>query len=145
MAIGYPCSSEEAAVLREDPAATELPLLEPVVSLPELRGMQQAASHVKLEDSIVGYLLALVQATREHEALELGVSPRGAVALRRAAQARALVEGRDYCIPEDVRDLAIDVFAHRVLIDARGGARRSGSGDTAWILREILDRAPVPV
>ena len=144
LAIGYPSPAHEAAVLRDDPAATELPGLEPVVSLPELRGMQQVAGGVKFEDSLVAYLLSIVEATREHEALELGVSPRGAVALRRVAQARALVDGRDYCIPEDVRDLALSVFAHRVLIDAHSGARAS-SEETAWVLRDILERVPVPV
>jgi MoxR-like ATPase len=144
LAIGYPSPAHEAAVLREDPAATELPRLEAVVTLAELRGMQRAAAAVKFDDSLVAYLLALVEATRQHEALELGVSPRGAVALRRAAQARALADGRDWCIPEDVRDLAVDVFAHRVLLDARGATRR-GSEEAAWVLREIVERIPVPV
>jgi MoxR-like ATPase len=115
-----------------------------VVTLAELRGMQRAAAAVKFDDALVAYLLALVEATRQHEALELGVSPRGAVALRRAAQARALADGRDWCIPEDVRDLAVDVFAHRVLVDARGATRR-GAEEAAWILREIVERTPVPV
>ncbi|MEN8183759.1 MAG: MoxR family ATPase, partial [Myxococcota bacterium] len=144
LAIGYPSPDHEAAVLRDDPAATELPLLEPVVSLPELRGMQRAAGAVKFEDSLVAYLLTIVAATRQHEALELGVSPRGAVSLRRVAQARALVEGRDYCIPEDVRDLTIDVFGHRVLGDASRGAGIVAD-DTLWVLRDILERVPVPV
>jgi MoxR-like ATPase len=66
------------------------------------------------------------------------------VSLRRVAQARALVDGRDYCIPEDVRDLAVDVFAHRVLCDAHGSTR-AGADETGWVLREILERVPVPV
>ena len=82
--------------------------------------------------------------TRESEQLEAGVSTRGAIALRRAAQARALVDGRDYCIPEDVRDLAVDVLAHRVVVDPRGGAHR-GSEEAEWIVRDILERVPVPL
>ena len=144
LAIGYPDREHEADVLREDPAATALPNLQPVVSLPELRGMQAIAAAVKFDDSLVAYLLQIVEETREHEALELGVSPRGAVALRRAAQARALIDGRDYCIPEDVRELAVDVMAHRVSADVRGGLRR-GSEETQWILSEILDSVPVPL
>jgi MoxR-like ATPase len=144
LAIGYPAPLDEAAVLRDDPAASELPRLEPVVPLAELRAIQQVATTVKFDDSLVAYLLALVEETRQHEALELGVSPRGAVALRRAAQARALTEGRDYCIPDDVRDLAVDVFTHRVMTDAGGGPRRN-SEETAWIVREILERVPVPI
>jgi MoxR-like ATPase len=84
-----------------------------------------------------------VRETRAHEQVEIGVSPRGAIALRRAAQARALVEGRDFCIPEDVRDLAVDVLAHRIQLDARGGVQ--GREEAAWIVREILDQVPVPL
>jgi MoxR-like ATPase len=142
--IGYPDPADEAAVLREDPAASELPRLEPVLTTAEVCAMQQIAQRIKFDDSLAAYLLGLVQETREHEALEIGVSPRGAIALRRAAQARALVEGRDFCIPDDVRDLAVDVLAHRVRIDPRSGHVR-GSEETRWILREILDQVRVPL
>jgi len=144
LAIGYPSPEHEASVLRDDPAAQTLPHLTPVVSLAELRGMQTVASRVKFDDSLVAYLLRLVEETRRHESLELGVSPRGAVALRRAAQARAMLDDRDYCIPEDVRELAVDVMAHRVWPDARTGLRR-GREEVEWILREILDAVPVPL
>ena len=75
--------------------------------------------------------------------MRVGVSPRGAIALRRAAQARALLEGREYCIPEDVRDLAVDVLAHRLRMDPRTQPDPDGE-ESAWILREILDQTPVP-
>jgi MoxR-like ATPase len=142
--IGYPDPEDEAAVLREDPAASELPRLEPVVTRAEVYEMQRVARQVKFDDSLTAYLLAIVQETRDHESLQIGVSPRGAIALRRIAQARALVEGRDFCIPDDVRDLAVDVLAHRVIVDPRSGSTRGGE-ETAWILREILDRVPVPL
>jgi MoxR-like ATPase len=141
--VGYPSREFEAAVLRDDPATTELPRLEPVVSLEQLRGMRRLAALVKFDDALVAYLLDVVNETREHEALELGVSPRGAVALRRAAQAHALLEGRDFCIPDDVRDLAPEVLAHRLSVEPGSSARR-GSEETLWVLREILDRVPVP-
>jgi len=142
--IGYPNPTDEAAVLREDPAATELPRLQPVVTIGELRELQRAAEAIKFDEALVGYLLAIVTETREHEALEIGVSPRGAVAMRRAAQARALVDGRDFCIPEDVRDLAVDVFAHRITVDPRSHHSRDGE-ETAWIVREILEALPIPL
>jgi MoxR-like ATPase len=142
--IGYPEAADEAAVLREDPAATALPGLAPVLGTAEVIAMQQLAASLKFDDSLVAYLLAIVHETRGHDALAYGVSPRGAIALRRCAQARALLEGRDYCIPDDVRDLAVDVFCHRVLLDPRAGRSRSGE-ETAWIVREILDRVPVPL
>ncbi|HEX9815185.1 MAG TPA: ATPase, partial [Myxococcota bacterium] len=110
----------------------------------ELRELQRTAAAVKFDEALVGYLLAIVTETREHEALEIGVSPRGAVAMRRAAQARALVDGRDFCIPEDVRDLAVDVFAHRVTVDPRSHQSRDGE-ETSWIIREILEALPIPL
>jgi len=142
--IGYPDAADEAAVLREDPAQTALPRLEPVLTPAEVLAMQALAARIKFDDKLVSYLLAIVQRTREHEALEVGVSPRGGIALRRAAQARALLDGRDFCIPEDVRDLAVDVLAHRVMLAARGPGSR-GDGESAWILREILDQTDVPL
>jgi MoxR-like ATPase len=142
--IGYPDAANEAAVLREDPAHTALPNLAPVLDAAAVLAMQEAALAVKFDDALVDYLLRIVRGTREHETLAFGVSPRGAIALRRVAQARALADGRDYCIPEDVRDLAVDVLAHRVLIDPRAGRARGGE-ETAWIVREILEQVPVPL
>jgi MoxR-like ATPase len=144
LAIGYPERGDELAVLREDPAATTLPHLAPVVDTPTVLAMQRAAAAVKFADGVADYLLRIVHETRQHEALEFGVSPRGAIALRRAAQARALVDGRDYCIPEDVRELAVDVLAHRVLVDPRAQRARGGE-ETAWIIREIVEQVPVPL
>ncbi|MGH0030694.1 MAG: AAA family ATPase [Myxococcota bacterium] len=141
--IGYPTPEDEAAVLRDDPSATALPALQPVVSSEEVLALQRTAEGVKFGDALVTYLLAIVQETRDHEAVSVGVSPRGAIALRRAAQARALLDGRDYCIPEDVHDLAVDVLAHRLSVDPRAHRDRSAE-ETAWILREILDQTPVP-
>jgi len=144
LSIGYPTREFEARLLHEDPAVKALPNLAPVIDLEELRAMQQIAMDAKFDDALVAYLLDIVEATREHEMLELGVSPRGAVALRRAAQARALVDGRDYCIPEDLRELAPDVLAHRIALDARGGMQ-AGPEESRWIVGEILDRLPVPL
>jgi MoxR-like ATPase len=142
--IGYPKPEDEVAVLREDPAHTALPSLEPVVDPETILAMQRAAGAIKFDDALADYLLRIVQETREHEALAFGVSPRGAIALRRAAQARALVDGRDYCIPEDVREPAVDVLAHRVLLDPRSGRARGGE-ETAWIVREVLGQVAVPL
>jgi MoxR-like ATPase len=144
LSIGYPEKEFEAQVLLEDPASNTLPKLRPVVQLAELRAMQQTATRVKFSEGLVAYLLDIVEATREHEALELGASPRATVSLRRAAQARAVMEGRDFCIPEDVRELTVDVFSHRVLASTRGGAPR-GADETRWILREVLERVTVPL
>jgi MoxR-like ATPase len=143
LSIGYPSAVHEAEVLREDPSTSTLPALSPVVSLEQLRALQRLAGQVKFADPLVSYLLAIVHASRNHQSLELGVSPRGALALRRAAQARALIDGRDYCIPEDIQELALDVLSHRVAVDMQTEAR-ADSQESRWILSEILDGVPVP-
>ena len=140
--IGYPDPEDEAAVLREDPSVSTLPALSPVVTPAEVRGLQKVADSVKFDEALARYVLDIVQQTREHESVRIGVSPRGAIALRRAAQARALFDRRDYCIPEDVRDLAVDVLAHRLMLDPRAS---HGDEETAWILQEIVDQTSVPL
>ena len=105
--------------------------------------LRASVDHIKFDDALIGYLLAIVQETREHEAIHMGASTRAALALRRAAQAHALVDGRDYAIPEDVQELAVDVLAHRIAVDA--GRPERGGEEAKWILREILDRVPVPL
>jgi MoxR-like ATPase len=142
--LGYPAPEHEAAVLRDDPAATAVPKLAPVLTTEDVRALRRGAAAVKLDDAVVAYLLALVAETRAHEAIALGASPRGAVALRRAAQARALCDGRDFCIPEDVRELAVAVLAHRIVLDPHGGPRQ-GSEEVEWLVREIVGRVPVPL
>jgi MoxR-like ATPase len=143
-AIGYPDRADEAAVLRDDPAATALPTLTPVLAHGDVVALQRVATRIKFDDALVSYVLEIVAATRDHEAIAVGVSPRGAIALRRAAQARALLDGRDFCIPEDVADLALDVLGHRIALDARTGLG-ANAGEAACLLREILDRTSVPL
>jgi MoxR-like ATPase len=142
--IGYPSAADEAAVLRDDPSINELPRLRPVVTPAEIRGLRAAVLQVKLDDSLIAYLLEIVNETREHEAIAMGASTRAAIALRRAAQVRALCDERDYVIPEDIQDLATPVLGHRIVVDTRAGAER-GSEEAQWILREILDRVTVPL
>jgi len=144
LSLGYPDRESEARVLMQDPSVHALPELEPVLTPVDVLRLQAGAERVKLEESLLGYLLDLVEATRLHEGLALGASTRGALALRRAGQAAALCEGRDYCIPEDVRDRAVDVLAHRVAVHARAGAQ-SLAEEARWIVGEIVDRVPVPL
>lgn len=144
LSIGYPDRQHEAQVLAEDPAVHILPRLEPVLSLDDLRGLQACSEAVKVDESLLAYLLDLVEATRVDDSLALGASTRGALALRRAAQASALIDHRDYCIPEDIRGLAVDVLAHRVSV--RGQAGIAGTTEEAqWIVSEIVDRVAIPV
>jgi MoxR-like ATPase len=144
LSIGYPAPEDEAAVLREDPATTALPELRPVLAPRDVLRLRASAERVKFGDALIGYLLAIVSETREHEAIHTGASTRAALALRRAAQAHALLDERDYAIPEDLRELAVDVLAHRIAVDPRAGTERGGE-EAKWLLREILERVPVPL
>jgi MoxR-like ATPase len=144
LSIGYPSLDDEAAVLREDSGANALAGLAPALTPHEVMRLRASALRVKFDDALIAYLLAIVNESREHEAIHMGVSTRAALALRRAAQAHALLDERDYAIPEDVRELAVDVLAHRITVDPRAGEARGGK-EAQWLLREILDRVPVPL
>jgi MoxR-like ATPase len=144
LSLGYPDREDELRVLARDPSQHVLPQLDRILDLDALRGLQRAVEEIKLEASLLEYLLELVHATRRHEALALGASTRGALALRRAAQASALVAGRDYCIPEDIRDLAVDVLAHRVTVEVGAGSPPEVEV-SRWIVSEIVDRVAIPL
>ncbi|HWQ56548.1 MAG TPA: MoxR family ATPase [Bryobacteraceae bacterium] len=142
--IGYPDAAAERQILRnfERPGDDHV---KPVLGAEEMLALQEAVHRVTVEDSLVDYMLAVVEKTRSHEALALGVSPRGSQALFRAVQALALVEGRDYAIPDDVKRLAVPVFAHRVVVNTRTALlqRRTDAGDR--IIEEILTQVDVPL
>jgi MoxR-like ATPase len=96
-----------------------------------------------MDEALVDYILELAARTREHKGLALGVSPRGCLALYRTAQAYAVMEGRDFCVPDDIKRLALPVLGHRVIEKGRdAGASRK---DSETILNEILDEVPVPI
>jgi len=114
----------------------------------ELAELREAVRQVPVDDAIVDYMLAIVERTRNHEGLALGVSPRGSQAFYRAVQAHAVVEGRAYALPDDVKALAPKVFGHRVVPAARSAlARRNGNGAAAGerIIEEILAEIDVPL
>ncbi len=141
--IGYPSREDERRVLAAQRLAHPLENLEPVLEGSEVIEIQEAVRHVRVDESVAEYVLDIVSATREEEALEIGVSPRGALSLSRAAQALALIEGRDYCLPDDVKRLAVPVLAHRVI--RRPTPTAPGSRDERQIIRDIVARVPVPV
>jgi MoxR-like ATPase len=142
--IGYPDAASERDILRQQDADNSQ-AAQRVLHAAELIELQDAVRSVTVENSIADYLLAIVEKTRTHESLALGVSPRGSQALFRAAQARAMLEGRNYAIPDDVKRLAIPVFGHRVLVNSRAilSAQRSHAGDQ--IVKEILTQIEVPL
>lgn len=142
--IGYPDAAAEREILRS-PAEQTGDSFEPVLTPEDVLQLQAAVQRVTVEDSLIDYMLAIIERTRAHEALTLGVSPRGSQALYRATQAMAMVEGRDYAIPDDIKRLAVPVCAHRVVVSTRTAVaqRRSDLGDR--IIEDILNQVDVPV
>ena len=142
--IGYPDREAEREILRNaDGAFSEG--VHAVVSSDELLHLQQQVGRVGVDESLVDYMLAIVEKTRTHESLALGVSPRGAQALYRATQALAMVEGREYVIPDDIKRLVIPVFAHRIAINARASLAQRSAEQTERILQEIMTLVEVPL
>ena len=146
IAIGYPSAEEELELLRRGGVEGELEAVQPVLDGAELLELQARVRQVRVAPALLAYLLELVQRSRRHPALALGVSTRGALALHRACQAMALVEGRDYVIPDDVQRLAVPVMAHRmVLAGGDVGEGWSRSEAERGIVREIVEATPVPL
>jgi MoxR-like ATPase len=140
--IGYPDAPDEKVILKGG-GGSAVERLEPVLSVAEVLALQDAAEQVRADESVLDYLMALVAATRNTPLLSLGVSPRGSLALLRAARARALADGRDFLLPDDVKALAVPALAHRVI--ARGAVGSPGGGmDAEAIVRAIAQDVPVP-
>ncbi len=142
--IGYPDVTSERLILRNSDELQQ-PALQAILNRADLLELQECAREVTMDDALLDYILALVEKTRTHEALTLGVSPRGSQALFRAAQAKALLEGRGYVIPDDIKQLAVPVFGHRVVLSSRAtlSPRRSDAGER--ILEQILSQVDVPL
>ena len=141
--IGYPEAADEKEVLRG--TLTPSPArLAPVLSIDEVLELQEAAEQVKAEESVLDYLVTLVTATRRSPLLALGVSPRGSLALLRAARARALTDGRNFLLPDDIKELAVSALAHRVMVKARMSGTGGGSMDGEAAIRAIVQDIPVP-
>ena len=140
LSMGYPDRESERTILRSH--GMRRTDVEQVLTLEEVHELIEAAEAVKVHEDLENYILALVEKTRGDERLLRGVSTRGADALYRACRALALARGRTYAIPEDVRDLAVPVLAHRVMARTDGGSvSREGAGRT---IREILWDLPAP-
>jgi MoxR-like ATPase len=140
--VGYPSAADERAILLAQRDHHPLEDLRPVVSGAEILALQAAVRAVRVEASVLDYLLAVVRATRDTKDLAVGASPRGALALHRASQAHALLCGRDFVTPDDVKGLAVGVLAHRVLAAGVG----DGNGDVRErIVVDVLETLEVPL
>jgi MoxR-like ATPase len=140
--VGYPERSFERQVLNVHRDGEPVDKLSSVIDVEQLRGLQLGVREVRVEESINDYLLEIVGTTRRHEELALGVSPRGALTLYRAAQSLAFVEGRDYAIPDDVKRLISPVLAHRII--CRGPVRFGNRARARAVLEQIVQRTAVP-
>ena len=141
ISMGYPEFEEELGVLQDRRSEDPLTRVLPVLDGPTLLGLQAAVREVVVKEPVSRYLLAIVAATRRHPELALGVSTRGALALYRAAQARAVLDDREFVSPDDLQALAVPTFAHRVIPteEARFGGRRMEA-----VVAEIVSRVAVP-
>jgi MoxR-like ATPase len=142
--MGYPDRASEREILRN--AGGPPPAAAPgALTAADVLQLQARAQRVRVDDALVDYIMAIVERTRSHESLSLGVSPRGAQALYRATQALALFEGREYAIPDDVKGLAAPVFAHRVVINTRVALAQRTTELAERILQGILTEIEVPL
>jgi MoxR-like ATPase len=116
--IGYPDREDAKRILREKDLAGQLKTMAPALTRDEVVALQAQADETAVEDSLLDYVVRIAEATRAHKSFKLGLSPRGALALTRAARAFALVCGRDYCVPDDIKAVAVPVIAHRTLLDS---------------------------
>ncbi|MDX2175185.1 MAG: AAA family ATPase [Candidatus Sumerlaeia bacterium] len=145
ISVGYPSREAEMQILREQRMAQEETNVKPALSIAEVELLQQVAMDVKVDDDLLDYITRIAEATRSAAVFELGLSTRGTLALRRAAQARALLDARRFVTPDDIKAVAVAVVAHRVQVAQsfeRGGV---ASQEEVEAVREVLQRVDVPV
>lgn len=142
LSLGYPTAEEEGAIIDRFSRGNPLAVLEPVWTLDDVEDARQAVRGLHVAPTVRDYLVAVARATRDHGELRYGASPRATLGLHRAAQAFALVRGRNYVVPDDVKVVALPALAHRLIVAST--ARLKGKTPEG-ILREILNDLPVPV
>ncbi len=142
MRMGYPHPQEEIDILDNVQASHPIDRLEPVISIQDVRDLQSEAKAIYVDHSIKQYIVNIAGKTREDARVYLGASPRGSIALMRAGQAYALIQGREYVIPDDIQYLAPYVFSHRIILKPEA---RYGGVETEELVSSLLEKVPVPV
>jgi MoxR-like ATPase len=142
VSMGYPDFESQVSILKDRQDSNPLDTVKSVVTRATLRELIAATTQVHIADSVYAYVTTLAEATRNHPMITLGVSPRGALSLCRIARAKAFISGRDYVVPEDVAEVAPDVYAHRLIL---GSKARFGEVTANTLLAEILEQTPMPV
>jgi len=143
LSIGYPDHESEREILKQEIDFRSIENLSHVTDRDAIIQVIGQVRKVKVDESLDDYILAIIQETRQSPFLELGVSPRGSLALRRVAQANALMEGRDYVIPDDIKKNAACILSHRIILKSINGELESEA--TKKVIQEITDRIPVPL
>jgi MoxR-like ATPase len=139
--IGYPTPAEEVAIIERQQTVHPIEQIGHVVEVADILLLQNTVKQIHVSDLVKQYIVALVEATRLHPSIYLGSSPRGSLALFRTAQARALLQGRDYVLPDDIKALAEPALAHRSLVSSAG---QSQGKDSRTFIAEVLGTVPVP-
>ena len=143
LALGYPDRDYEMAMLDIHGAQTPLDLLSPVCTCADIVAAQAACKSVTVTEAVKDYILRIVDATRNNNRISMGVSPRGTLALLNAARIAAAVDGRDYCIPDDVRRVAVPVLAHRIIARTQSTVRMSDTNEK--LIEFVLDSVEAPI
>ena len=143
--MGYPGEESEKEIVRSHTASDKVEAVRPVISGADVVALQAEAQAVTVDEALVNYIVAIVGRTRACEYLSLGVSPRGSMALFRAAQARALLHGRNYAISDDFKQLVIPVFSHRVVVSSRYSSTLKKSNQADQILQDLIETVPIPL
>lgn len=141
LSLGYVSEDEELRILEIQQRGQPIDDIQPVASADEIIGLQLAVRNVVMEESVARYLLRLVTATRDTIGVQLGVSTRGSLQFARIARAYAMIQGRDFVLPEDLKRLAEPVLAHRLVLDTQ--SRYSGT-DKSTVIHDLIDRVPIP-
>lgn len=139
--VGYPDAAAEKEILKRFSNGNRHNVARAVLNPEEVLSLQEESHKIHIDDSLVDYMIQIVNRTREHQEIELGISPRGTAALFRAAQALAMVEGRGFVLPDDVKRLVHSVFEHRLVLIRSGGRART---DARTVLAEIIDQIAIP-
>ncbi|MDZ4830836.1 MAG: MoxR family ATPase [Phycisphaerae bacterium] len=142
ISLGYPSPDDESRILQRQPARTTLKDLQPVLSASDVVAMQENVDRVRMEASLRDYVIAIAAATREHEDLQVGVSPRGSLALAQAARATAILANRDYCVPEDVVQNVLPICSHRVI--SKSYMHTGDTQTTRRVMQRVLETVPSP-
>lgn len=139
--MGYPTREEGLEILKRFKAVNPLETLQSILSVEDIIKMQQVYSQVEVNEDVLQYLIDVVEQTRKHESVALGVSPRGSQALLKAVQVYALLQGRTYVIPDDIKKMAKPVLSHRIVLAQRIGIKQ---GEVEAVLTDVLGQVPVP-